>query len=461
MNTLGSVCLFNLCRSFVIILICLASACGSSSTAVISTVNPDSSTLQEQSTDSTASIVFVEPLSKTSLIVTESGEVVSFTLIDADTDQPIPLYDPIPEGAILDLANLAPRLAIRANTNPSPVGSVVLELQGPTSRIQTENVPPYSLFSDTFGDLQPWSPSPPLPGSYALSATPYSGINGSGAGGSRVNIRFQVAIQAPSNFSLTLDFIDNSLTPTQQAIVRAAATRWSEVIRGDLPDVSLPGPLPAGFCGPNFPEIPQGTLIDDIRVQVTAATLFTEPSQPGGTLAQAGPCGFLREGSGIASSARLAIDPFDIDPLEAEGSLFAVVLHELGHTLGIGINFPGFTWAQFVSGNPPAFTGLRAIEQFNTLGGVGSVPLQANPPGFHWDEAALGNELMTPFVNRGGDANPLSRITAGALIDLLFPEVDLNATDPFSPPAASSRQRRGRRIEQLLNLPDDVVPNPF
>ena len=55
----------------------------------------------------------------------ETQSVVSFTLINADTDSPIPGYDPLPNGATLNLATLPTRrLNIRANTSPSTIGSV-------------------------------------------------------------------------------------------------------------------------------------------------------------------------------------------------------------------------------------------------------------------------------------------------------------------------------------------------
>ena len=41
----------------------------------------------------------------------------------------------------------------------------------------------------------------------------------------------------------------------------------------------------------------------------------------------------------------------------------------------------------------------------------------------HWDEATLGNELMTGFINLG--VNPLSRITAGSVRDLGYTSVSI------------------------------------
>ncbi|PZR77174.1 MAG: hypothetical protein DLM52_05080 [Chthoniobacterales bacterium] len=51
--------------------------------------------------------------------------VVSLTLINADSDQPIPGYDPINNGAVINSASLPTQhLNVRANTSPATVGSV-------------------------------------------------------------------------------------------------------------------------------------------------------------------------------------------------------------------------------------------------------------------------------------------------------------------------------------------------
>ena len=67
------------------------------------------------------------------------------TLIDADTNQPIPGYDPVRSGATLDLATLSTRNpSIRANTDPSTVGSVRSGLDGKGS-YSTDNAAPNAI----------------------------------------------------------------------------------------------------------------------------------------------------------------------------------------------------------------------------------------------------------------------------------------------------------------------------
>ncbi|VGO16669.1 hypothetical protein PDESU_05260 [Pontiella desulfatans] len=116
--------------------------------------------------------------------------VTSLTLINADTDLPMAGYDPLVDGTSIDLASLPTRnLNIRANTDPDPVGSVVLNLSGAETHTQTETVQPYALKGDTSGDYDAWTPSV---GSYSLTATPYTGSGASGTAGIALTIHFSV-----------------------------------------------------------------------------------------------------------------------------------------------------------------------------------------------------------------------------------------------------------------------------
>ncbi|TGE25108.1 PKD domain-containing protein [Hymenobacter aquaticus] len=125
----------------------------------------------------------------------------TFTLVDADSNEDI---QAVVNGAVLNLATLPTRnLNIRANVNAATTGSVVFALTGTQTQNQTENVAPYALFSDVGGDYNPWTP--PV-GSYALSATPYSGSGGTGTPAATLTATFSVIDQAsPSTYSLTVN----------------------------------------------------------------------------------------------------------------------------------------------------------------------------------------------------------------------------------------------------------------
>ena len=57
---------------------------------------------------------------------------------------------------------------------------------------------------------------------------------------------------------------------------------------------------------------------------------------PFGVLGQAGPCFVRDDADGLTVIGRMQFDEDDMELLETEGSLQAVILHEMGHVLGFG-----------------------------------------------------------------------------------------------------------------------------
>ncbi|MFD1139891.1 putative Ig domain-containing protein [Larkinella insperata] len=129
-------------------------------------------------------------------------QVVSFSLMNADTDQEIKV---LADGEPLNLATLPTKnLNIRANTNPITVGSVKMVLSGKQNRTQTETGAPYALFGDTNGDYKNWTP---VVGSYSLTGTPYSGSAAGGTAGGSRTISFTVVDQ-PAGARLSAEAAD-------------------------------------------------------------------------------------------------------------------------------------------------------------------------------------------------------------------------------------------------------------
>ncbi len=133
--------------------------------------------------------------------VTNSGgggsgpSVASLSLMNADTNQPISGYDPLSNGATLDLTTLpTSHLNIRANTSPATVGSVRFALDG-NSNYRTETMPPYAMAGDTSGNYDAWTPTV---GSHTLTVTPYSGGGGTGTAGTALTVTFTVTKSAVS-----------------------------------------------------------------------------------------------------------------------------------------------------------------------------------------------------------------------------------------------------------------------
>lgn len=149
-------------------------------------------TPQGESTATSVPTIDEEPTATVVVTPTDTTQalaVISFTLINADTDEPIPEFDPLTDGAVIDLATLPTRnINIRANTRPETVGSVSF---GPSRETITriEDTAPYSLAGDDEGDYLPWDT---LPGRYALEAVAYIEQGAQGEAGDSVLITFTI-----------------------------------------------------------------------------------------------------------------------------------------------------------------------------------------------------------------------------------------------------------------------------
>lgn len=107
-----------------------------------------------------------DPKSKPSSIA-----ITSVTLINADTDQPIPGFEALPDEVTLRLSQLPTRhINLRFNA-PAAVKMLTFTLPGCSLRASgTERGRPFSLSNDK-DDYKPWSPPK---GSYLLTVTPYA-----------------------------------------------------------------------------------------------------------------------------------------------------------------------------------------------------------------------------------------------------------------------------------------------
>ena len=131
-----------------------------------------------------------------------SGQAVtSLTLFNADTDLPIAGYDPLPSGAVLNLATLPTKnLNIRANTNPATVGSVRFAYDGNVN-YHLEGLAPYAIGGDnglTASGTPNYNAWTPAVGSHTLTVTPYTNGGGGGTAGTALTVAFTVTNDAGS-----------------------------------------------------------------------------------------------------------------------------------------------------------------------------------------------------------------------------------------------------------------------
>jgi hypothetical protein len=262
-------------------------------------------------------------------------------------------------------------------------------------------------------------------------------------------------------------------SPAQVLAFARAEVRWEAVVSNDLSDA--PADFPAGTCGPGTPAINE--TIDDLIIFAS----FQSLDGPGNLLAQAGPCLLRDENSNgnfevgdLPGVGIMNFDTDDLDQMEQSGILTDVVLHEMGHVLGIGSlwRVEGLLADPVFPDDPsqppdhsadPHFTGTEAIAAFNAAGGSsysgGKVPVenegeQATADG-HWRESVFGNELMTGFVDIGV-LEPLSAITLESLVDQGY-TVNTSAADPFTLSLGFRAQGGVARV----SLGNDIAPLPI
>lgn len=221
-----------------------------------------------------------------------------------------------------------------------------------------------------------------------------------------------------SQFSIDVRFV-GGLTANQRSVFQLAAARWSEIIVGDLPSVIL-----------------EGEEIDDVLIFAEGKDIDDE----GGILGQAGPR-LVRPGSQLPVVGEMSFDSADLADLEEDGSLIDVIIHEMGHVLGIGTLWESMNLIEGSGGDDPVFTGQNTTREYSTLRGATQperVPIaNTGGPGTregHWRESTFDNELMTGFIDQG--ENPLSRMTIACLQDMGY-VVNPDVADPYQLPGPS------------------------
>ncbi len=267
-----------------------------------------------------------------------------------------------------------------------------------------------------------------------------------------------VAAADPLSFNIGIRFLGTA-TEAQRQAFNSARLRWEEAVTGDLEDGLLQAA--AGTCGADSPAVNQN--IDDVLILVRLIPIDGE----GGVLGGAGPC-WIRDPSNLTIMGSMQFDTDDLEVMEADGILANVVLHEMGHVLGIGTlwELQGFLPDPSLppgTSTDPHFTGPQAITAFDDVGGIAyiagaKVPVEnTGGPGTadsHWRESVLNDELLTGFIGTG--SSPLSIVTLASLADQGY-GVDLTQADAFTL-LPSVRAFASRPLIQLKN---DVLRGPI
>ena len=281
------------------------------------------------------------------------------------------------------------------------------------------------------------------PGSWTLGPAPGTNVLEIAVDGVQP-VRVNATAESP--FHIDVRYVANA-TASQRAAVEAAVSRWRSVIIRDL--AGIPLTVPAQSCFAAQPALSE--LIDDLVVFIE----FTSIDGPGDVLGKSGPC-YIRTSNDLPILGYMQLDVADLAQADAAGLLTDLVLHEIGHVLGFGTIWSELGLITGVGSADPRFVGSTAVAAFHAAGGSdAAVPVENEGSDgtrdSHWRETVLGNEVMTGFIDNGG--NPLSAITIGSLQDLGYGTSTV-AASPFTIASAGLRTQaapsgmdlRGREV---------------
>jgi hypothetical protein len=256
--------------------------------------------------------------------------------------------------------------------------------------------PTVALFGDFGGDFSP-------SGGAAIDVFAKSGSGGSGgpggggSGGGVVAQYFSGSANGNAGFDIWIDFKGTGWTTDLMGAFRNSADYLTTVITDDI-----------GGGG-----LYHGKVIDDLYITAELKAI----DGTGGVLGQSGPTA-LWSATELPAAGQMQFDVADAATYLNQGLWDDIVDHEMMHTLGFG-SLWNYGANPLVSGDK--YTGAAGLEAYRTTFDslAQYIPVETDggsgTAGAHWDEQALGNELMTGYIN---DTNYLSKFSVVSLADL-------------------------------------------
>jgi hypothetical protein len=229
-----------------------------------------------------------------------------------------------------------------------------------------------------------------------------------------------VAFQA-GGFPIDVRFVGDVPADVRDA-AQAAATRWMRVVVGPANPIDVDqSAAPCAFA-PVLKERVRGVVI---FVRMSAADSLATAGANGGA------CG-VRSNSLISYEGVITVSTPGLANSRAANYLGTILLHEMGHVLGIGTNWFASPYLHDAKGSNPTFAGPNAMQAAFDVGisTSAATPVPISRPGesgafTHWRTPNVGNDIM---LSGGGTA--LTVVSAGALRDLGY-TVSLAAVDRY------------------------------
>jgi hypothetical protein len=196
--------------------------------------------------------------------------VTSFTIVDVQSG--FDLFT-ITDGMTIDMATLGTRrITVRAHTNVIPVGSVLFQLDN-LLWYNVDNGAPYALFNNDSRRYFAWSYSL---GTHQISATPYTGMSGTGTAGQGLSVTFRLidSVRQPSTPTPVPTTSSGMLPNDSQMTATALAPTLT-------PSPTMTGeplsetPVPTSESGMVQPETPTATYTPTLTLDPSEVAFWT------------------------------------------------------------------------------------------------------------------------------------------------------------------------------------------
>ena len=223
---------------------------------------------------------------------------------------------------------------------------------------------------------------------------PGGGSNGGGGGSS--GSYFAGSGDGEAGFDIWIEFRGTGWTVELQQAFQDAADYFTTVITEDIGG------------GANY----RGKYVDDLYITAELASI----DGSGGVLGQAGPVA-LWSATELTAAGQMQFDVADANNFFNLGLWDDIVTHELMHVLGFG-SLWNYGDNPLVSGDQ--YLGEAGLTAYQNLFETATyIPVETDggsgTAGSHWDNDALGHELMTGYIDGN---NYLSEFSVMSLADL-------------------------------------------